>query len=275
MIETIKLLLSGMIIGVANVIPGVSGGTMAVILNIYDRLVSAVSFKNLKNNLLFLFKIALGAGAGILLFSTAVKLCLERFPMQTNFTFMGLIIGSIPMIYRRAAGSSAKKGPQKIRIPGLIAFILALGAMLSMGLADRSAFSQSVQTVLTLPLAIQLFFGGALSAFAMILPGISGSFIMLLLGVYGTVIAAISSLNIWILLPMAAGCCIGLLAGAKLVAVLLGKFPQQTYCAILGLIAGSLVSIFPGFTVSLGGAVSVLLLLLAAAATWWFSVQSK
>ena len=102
--------LRGAIIGIANIIPGVSGGTMAVVMNIYDQLIGSISkfFRNFKKNLLFLIPILIGAGAGIFLFSLLLGSLLEKYPMPVNFFFLGLILGSIPMLYKRATAEGFK-----------------------------------------------------------------------------------------------------------------------------------------------------------------------
>ena len=103
-------MLRGAVIGVANVIPGVSGGTMAVVMNVYDKLIGAVSRfrRDWKKNLLILIPIVLGAGIGILAFSSLIKYLLSQYPMAVNFFFMGLIVGSVPMIFRRATSGKFK-----------------------------------------------------------------------------------------------------------------------------------------------------------------------
>ncbi|WP_051824022.1 undecaprenyl phosphate translocase family protein [Clostridium sulfidigenes] len=109
--ENIFVILKGMVIGVSNVIPGVSGGTMAVVLGIYDKLISAVNsfFKDWKKNIFFLGEIAIGAGLGIILFSKLITNLLTNHPEPTNFFFIGLILGSFPMLYKRATKGKVKK----------------------------------------------------------------------------------------------------------------------------------------------------------------------
>ena len=100
--ENIFVILKGMVIGISNVIPGVSGGTMAVVLGIYDKLISTINqfFKDWKKNIFFLGEIAIGAGLGIILFSKLITSLLTNNPEPTNFFFIGLILGSFPMLYR-------------------------------------------------------------------------------------------------------------------------------------------------------------------------------
>ena len=272
--DFLKRMVYGAVIGVANVIPGVSGGTMAVILGIYDKLLESISFKNLKRNILYLLPIALGGGAGILALSKAIKFVLANYPIATNFAFIGLILGSIPMIWKRARNPKGDpKGESSVSPLNILFFVLAFGVMLLLAFINRGSIENAVQTQLTPVLAIQLFFASIASAFAMLLPGISGSFIMLLLGCYATVISAISDLNIILLLPVGAGCVVGLLLGALLISKLMKKYPQAAYMAILGLIAGSLFSIYPGFVLGAEGIVAILLLALFAFVSWWFSVR--
>ena len=272
--EFLKNVLYGAIIGVANIVPGVSGGTMAVILGIYDKLLGSISFKNLKQNIMFLLPVAIGGGAGILALSKAMKFLLTNCPIATNFAFMGLILGSIPMIWKRARNPKGDpKGESSISPVNIIFFVIALVFMLVLAFLNRDSIENSIRTQLTPVLALQLFFVSITSAFAMLLPGISGSFVMLLLGSYSTVITAISDLNILLLMPVAAGCLVGLLLGAVLISRLMKKFPQATYMAILGLIAGSLFSIYPGFVLGVEGIIAILLLVLFAFVSWWFSVR--
>ena len=97
----LKNICKGMLIGIANIIPGVSGGTMAVSMGIYDRLIRCIShpFKDLKNNILFLLPIALGMGIAIIASAFGIDYLFESFPVQTNLLFIGLIMGSLPTIY--------------------------------------------------------------------------------------------------------------------------------------------------------------------------------
>lgn len=185
--DMVKFVIFGAIVGVANIIPGVSGGTMAVILKIYDRLIETLSLKNVKKNLPFIIPLGIGAAVGIVLFSKAIEFLLGNYPMATNFTFMGLILGSIPMIFQRARG-------EKMEAKGMVSFLVALVVMVVIALL-KPAESNAVLALTPLNLLI-LFGASAISTFAMILPGISGSFVMLVLGVYTTVLTSISGVFI-------------------------------------------------------------------------------
>lgn len=266
-------MLKGLAVGVANIIPGVSGGTMAVVMGIYDRLIGAVSAlrKDFKNSVLYLLPIGIGAVMGILLFSRLIELLLRDFAMPTNLFFLGLIVGSIPMIYHRAVKESFK--PVSM-VPFVICFAIMMGMTLLQNVSDAGS---ALITTLTPVSAIQLILAGAVAAACMIMPGISGSMVLVLMGVYTSVLTAISSLNIPVLIPVAVGILIGLLGGAKLIDFFMKRYEQQTYFAILGLIAGSILPILlsAGYTPGVQTLLSVFTLVLGAALALWMGKLEK
>lgn len=269
--ETIKLFAIGIILGVANVIPGVSGGTMAVVFGIYNRLIDLISLNVKKIFSQWKFILPLGAGlvTGVLLFSKIITFLFNKFPIQTNWFFIGIILGSIPMIFTHWL--NAKKQPplpiqpplpqqtqqllqiqqtqqtpsKKIPISSIICCAISLAIMILMVIFKSEKPETQITPGFSLYNAIVMFVGLAIAAIAMIIPGISGSFIMLALGIYSTVIGAIDSFNIYLLIPGALGAIVGLLCGAKLVRILMSKIPSQTYGIIFGLIVGSVFVIFP------------------------------
>lgn len=262
-------ILRGAVIGVANVIPGVSGGTMAVVMNVYDKLIGAVGrfFQAWKKNLLFLLPIALGAGAGIFLFGSLLTFLLERFPMAVNFFFIGLILGSVPMIFRRATAGG-------FRAVHLIPCVLAAGGMVALAILAPEDHS-GVITQLSVPVFFEFLLGGAVGAVAMLLPGVSGSMMLVIFGLYKSVMAAISDLNIPILIPVAIGVLLGLLGGARIIDFFLRRFPQGTFWLVLGLIVGSLLPVYQesGFAFTWEGLASLLLLIVGAGISLLFSSE--
>lgn len=286
--RAVKNVLSGAVVGVANVIPGVSGGTMAVVLNVFDEMMETLGLKKFKKNLGFLLTFGLGAVAGIVLFSSAITWLLGHYPVATNFTFIGLVLGSIPMIFRRARGT--RIGPSNV-----IAFLVGFGVMLALALVNQDSFSQSRDTVLTLQNGLQLFFVSALASIAMILPGISGSLIMVILGTYYTVTGAVSDFvssalrlvggepagaallqSLLLLLPALLGIVLGLVFGSRLIDYVVKKAPQMAYSTILGLIVGSFFALVPrSFAFNGEGIVAILLLIAGTAAAYLFSRTAK
>ncbi|MEG2295763.1 MAG: DUF368 domain-containing protein [Oscillospiraceae bacterium] len=268
--NVIKYILIGAILGVSNVIPGVSGGTMAIILNVYDRLIDAMTLNmnHIKNNFFFLLYIGIGAVVGIFTFSGIIKNLLFHAPMPTGFFFMGIIIGGIPMIYNRAKD-------EKLKLKNMIPFFIALGVMLAIQMMKPNDSESILITMLTIPTAIRLFLSAAIASIAMIVPGISGSFIMLVLGVYTSIITAISSFNIPILIVVGLGVLVGIVFGAKLIKNLIQKHPQAMYCAILGLIFGSLFEIYPGFSFTILGVISIAAFIVGFMISYLFSIKNK
>lgn len=246
-------ILKGMVIGVSNVIPGVSGGTMAVVMGIYDKLLNSINnfFKDWKKSIFFLGEIAIGAALGIVLFSKLITFLLDKYQEPTNFFFIGLILGSFPLLYKRATKNVVKP-------INYIWFIITLGLMIAMSLFNEGNASATVMTTLTLKSFISLLASGFIAAATMILPGVSGSLVLLILGIYTTFTTAVYTFNIPLLIPIGVGVLIGIFSMTKIIEALLNKFPQPTYFAICGLILGSVFTIYPGFTLGTIGIVSII-----------------
>ncbi|WP_252722715.1 DUF368 domain-containing protein [Treponema sp. Marseille-Q4132] len=244
----------------ANVIPGVSGSTIAVVFGIYDKFINAITLniKKIWLNKKFVLPIIAGMASGVLIFSKVITVLYERFPVQTNFFFTGLIIGSIPML--AALATKTKKGAriERAKIVSIIVCTLIGVAVMILFSILESSFGTSQDMAGPLPafsvkLALKIFIAGLLGAVAMIVPGISGSLLMLIMGVYPIVIKSIPSLflpesfftALILLLPNGFGVLAGLLIGAKLVKNLLEKAPNHAYAVILGLLCGSALNICP------------------------------
>jgi putative membrane protein len=230
----------GSLIGAANTIPGVSGGTIAVITRLYDGLIDSVGgfFKTgWKKNLTFLLPVILGVVVGIVLFARVVDFFLTDYPIQTAFFFMGLILGSVPALFKITIR-------EPFRPVYLIPFLLSLGLLVAMTVAGRPPASEPITTV-TLQTGVLIFLTGVVSSATMIIPGVSGSFVMLLIGMYSTFIAAVNDLNIPVLALLVPGFVVGIVAVSKLIRVLLNRYHAITYWAIIGLVLGSVLAIWP------------------------------
>lgn len=239
--EHVVNVLKGIVIGVANAIPGVSGGTMMVIMKVFDRLLGAVSFnlKKLKENFWFLLTIVIGMGIGVILSSKVLSICFEQFYVQTQFFFMGVVLGSLPMIYKEATKE------KKLTPVHLIPFAIGVAVIIGVSLISSSMGANTVRTTLDVSTFIYLVIVSIIAAAAMIMPGLSGSLVLLILGGYQTAIQAVDEMNIPILIPIAIGVIIGIVACAKLITLCLKKWQRGTYSVILGLIFGSFYAIFP------------------------------
>lgn len=252
-VEYLKYFLCGLIFGTANVIPGVSGGTMLVVFGIFDRLTESISgVKRIFKNFPFLLTFALGAGAGILVSANVISQMFESFGVQTNMFFIGLILGGIPLIYR--LGTAEKKPKPLCAVP----FVIAMAFVITLAVLEKlDIFSLTAETVEGFDLVFSLKMAGSalLAAVTMIIPGISGSFVMMLLGVYETIIGALSDLNFYVIIPFAIGAVVGIIAGAKLISMLIAKNRLMVYSALMGLVVGSVYAILPdgfGFNLQTG-----------------------
>ncbi|MBR5596969.1 MAG: DUF368 domain-containing protein [Lachnospiraceae bacterium] len=245
----IKMILKGAVIGIANIIPGVSGGTMMVVMGIYDKLIHAITHlkSEFKNALKLLIPIAIGMALGIVVLTEIITRALENFPVQTNLMFIGLIVGGLPVIIQKLKETGKKVSVGNI--VAMIAFFALVVGMALMGEAEGSA----AQITLNVGSIIKLFFVGIIASATMVIPGVSGSMVLMLLGYYYTILDSVSAFlhgllefdmpvllqNFGILCPFGIGVLVGIGVIAKLVEIVFVKFPNYAYCAIIGLILAS------------------------------------
>ena len=249
--EIIINILKGAVFGGANAIPGVSGGTMAVLMGIYDKIIYSVTglFKDFKKNFFFLAQIGFGAVLGLGAFIFIIPFLMETVPLPTNFFFMGLVLGAGPMLYRKASET-------KISPINIVFFIISLAIVVIMGVM-REPSSQGLT-----PSTFVYFISGFVAAATMILPGVSGSFVLLLLGMYKPILDGIKALDFGIILPVGIGILAGFVIMTKSIEKMFKTMPQTTYCIILGLVLGSIVGLYNeipgGFTFNMSGVIAVL-----------------
>lgn len=231
----------GVAISISQIVPGVSGGTIAIILGIYDDLIHAINniLKDFKNQYKILLQVGLGAIVGIFLFSNIITTIIDKYNIEMGYLFTGIILGGVPIIYKKAVEDNKGKSNILYLILGIIIVLIMSG-----NYEDKSSIINQI-TVINF---IWLFVGGIVVAIALILPGISGSFVLLILGLYNTTMEAIAKMNFSIIIPIGLGVIVGTLLTARGIEKLLKKYPSQTYMLILGFILGSVVEIFPGFT---------------------------
>ncbi len=233
----------GAVIGAAMIIPGVSGGTIAVLLNIYDKLISAISDlkKDFKNSFMFLLPIALGAVAAIGAIFWPLTKVLEVAPFPTVMLFTGLLLGGIPKLFK----DGVKTGFSKWNVISiLIPFAAVIGICFipSLKEADLSAGMPAYGYAL-------LALIGALASCALVIPGVSGSMLLLIFGYYDPILNTIKSIfsnfghSILVLAVFASGLIIGFISIAKLMKFLLKKLPRGTYWSIIGFVIGSVPAI--------------------------------
>lgn len=261
----------GMIMGATDLIPGISGSTIAIGLGIYEDLLSAISgifSRDWQRHLGFLIPLGIGMGAALLSLSRVIDFLLEHHPVPTYFFFLGLIVGVLPLLFRRA---DARRTFTPLHVVVVIISAVIIASMTFMN-PDRTV---EPITALTFTTGTALFFSGWLASMAMLLPGISGSLILLVIGVYPTAIHALSTLNLPLILVIGAGVGIGFIVSSKVIHHLLVNHTQITYAAIIGMIFGSVVVIYPGWAESTVMIVSFLTFLSGLGLMLYFGRRDK
>ena len=239
---------AGAAIGAANTVPGVSGGTIAVITGIYDRLIGAIGdvfSPRWRIHLAFLVPVLLGIALGIGVFAWFIDLGLQHYPEQTAFVFLGLIAGSVPFVYRQVAD-------RPVTLLQILFALIAAALLVLQGITRRSPLGEAIERV-TIATVAPLLGSGAIAAATMIIPGVSGSFVLVAIGMYATFLQAVRTANAPVLAVLAVGAAIGIVLVSKGMTFLLGRYRRTTYWVILGLVVGSLVGVWPGIT-SIGAA---------------------
>jgi putative membrane protein len=241
-------MLKGAAVGVGMIIPGVSGGTIAVILKIYERLIQAIGniFKNFKDSMSIILPVLLGA---VLAFAAAyfpLKHALEYAPLPTVLLFAGLMLGGCPKLISDAKANGFKKLDA---IAIIIPFVFVLGICFVPDLGNANLANIDVGGYFLLVLI------GAVASCALVVPGISGSFLLMLLGYYSPILNGIPLIfsswhYVFVYLAFILGVVVGFFTIAKLMQWLLNKFPRVTYWAIVGFVIGSIPAIMITFDYS-------------------------
>lgn len=250
-------ILRGCAIGIANIIPGVSGGTLAVSMGIYDKIINSVTglFRHFKKSVSTLFPYAIGMVVGLLGLSFLIEFLFARYPLPTVLLFIGLILGGVPALTKRIKG-------KPIGVFGVVLFVLFFLLLVLLPLIAGEERTDLVLTPDTVTI-IKLFFVGVIASATMVIPGVSGSMILMSLGYYAPILSSITAFvravlaldisaaltECAILIPFGIGILVGIFAIAKLISFLLARVETYTYCAVLGLVMASPISIFTAFKI--------------------------
>lgn len=286
-------IIKGMLVGVANIIPGVSGGTMMVSMGIYETILNAINtlFKDFKKSFMTLLPLGIGMVLGIGVFSFIIPFCLEEYPFPTSFCFIGLILGGVPAIVKPAMDSLKKEG-KSISFLHILIFLLFFALAIGMAAMNETQ-TNSANFDLNVFFMIKLFVIGIIASATMVVPGVSGSLVLMILGFYTGIVDTISECIkalvafdipallhcVGILAPFGIGVVAGIFAVAKLIEWLFAKYPSYTYGGILGLIIASPIAIIIKMgrnninivTIILG----IVLFVVGAWFTWWFGKKTE
>lgn len=244
----------GLLIGLANLVPGVSGATIAVVLGVYERLIDAIAnlvkFRFNREQLTFVAAIGIGIVVAIIAGSAGMEYLLEGFPALAYSVFFGLVLGSIPMLFRQI--SSFK----------LFHFLIGVSSIVVFEIVARSIKLSGAYLLLS----------GIFAACAMVLPGLSGSLVMLIFNVYDDVIDALANFKIDVVFVFGIGVVIGIAIMALVMDWLVQKYPNQTKSFTFGLVIASLIKIEP-FTKDQLDLVKVILIFLIIACSGYASLK--
>lgn len=248
-----KQILIGIVIGIANIIPGVSGGTMAVSMGIYDKLIHSVTHvtKEFKKSVMYILPILVGAALAIVGLSFAIEYFFENFPVQTNFLFIGLMLGGLPVVIQRLKGTGKKVSTGNII--ALIAFFILVVGFAALG----DGGGESADVTFNLVNVVKLFGVGIVASATMIIPGVSGSMMLMLMGYYHVILETITLFiksvlafdmqgiltAMGVLVPAGIGILLGIVVIAKIIEIVFEKLPNYAFSAIIGLIIASPVAI--------------------------------
>lgn len=261
-----KNFFKGIAVGIGGMAPGLSGSVLLVVFGLYQQTVDAIGhiFRSFKKNLLFLIPLALGMGIGLVASSKLITLALDHFEMQTRFLFLGLVLGTLPLLLKEVK----KEGFSK-KYYLYMAVAAALGLLLFSLNADSFPQLQD-------PNFFQCVLVGIAVAGSYILPGVDSAVILSTLGFYRVWLTAIDTFDFSMLIPIGIGGVVGVLAFSLLVTALLKRFYTATFSVIFGMFLAIIPNVLKGdkplpFGWNTGSVVSILLCLLGIAFSFYFS----
>ena len=231
--------IKGVALGAGAILPGISSGVLCVIFGIYEKLINSILgfFRNIKENIKFLLPILLGIATGIILFGNLLVYLFENYNIPTHYAFIGLIIGSIPLIVKKGNNGNY------FRLSYLFYTIISLLITLILIMLENN-LSYSVDSNNWIYLIICGFF----MSIGVVVPGVSSTAILMCFGIYDTYLNSVATVYFHILIPLGIGLIIGGLLFLKLIQYFLKKHTIQTYYSIIGFVLGSVLIIYPGFS---------------------------
>lgn len=235
-------ILCGFFLGIAVIAPGVSGSVMAVMMGIYDELITIISnpFKNFKKNFIFLFPMGIGGVVSVVSLIQVLKFMFETYPIPSFLLFFGLIGGSLPTIFKEAN----ENGFQKKYLFGIIgAFIFAA----TVGLIARSkvTLSSGLNDSIYLPIS------GGIAGMMSMVPGMSISMVLMTLGVYSKLLQAAAGFQVMTIAPVGICFVLGMFLFSKITKFVFDKYHNFAYFMVFGFVLGTLIGIFPGIPTDL------------------------
>ena len=259
--KTIGSTIYGLIYGALSPMPGISAGTLGIFFNVFDDFFMSATAANARKNWHFILIFCISWGLGLFGISRVIVFLLDNYEQVVYLSFIGLILGCVPMIFKKAKA-------ERIGLKNFIIFIFSFALMLLIVVKSGDINAQRTLEQyggISPALLAWLFFASFAGGAAMVIPGVGGSLVMLALGIYEVYIEAVSTLNPLLLTVLGTSMILGFLTGVKIVKKLLETHSNSLYCSILGFILGSVYFIYPGFPAGLWeGVLSVILALFFA-----------
>lgn len=266
----IKDIFKGICIGAGAILPGISSGVLCVIFGIYDKLVDSILglFHNFKRNFLFLLPLGIGGIIGIILLGNLLEFFFSKYPMPTKYAFIGLILGSIPLLLRKI--HTQKSFHKHYLIYAFASFGIGLLMVLLETYIEASSFftfnidfTELISTASTLPLHLILFLiiAGFFMSIGIVVPGVSSTLILMCFGIYDIYLKAVGAFNVCFLIPLGIGVILGSFVFLKIIKYLLDHYYMQTFYSIIGFTLGSILVLYVPITFDLTGFISIILLI--------------
>ena len=276
--KSLKQMLIGLVIGGGVILPGVSGGVLAVVFGIYEQMLDAVLhfFKDVRKNALFLVPLFVGLAVGVLIFGKILFFVFDKYPTESKFTFIGLILGGLPVLFREIE----KKGNKKINFPALIISFTAAVVLFILGKGTLNIdFSSNIDGGMLS--FILLFITGFIFVAGKVIPGISSSFMLMVIGMYQYLLNILNdplglTTNEYLqFIPIVLGIIIGGICLMKFIQNAINKHFSATYSVIIGFVIGSIAAIYPGFSFDFHGLISLVLLLASFLIAYKFTLTGQ
>jgi putative membrane protein len=251
-IDWIVRLLKGILVGVGFITPGLSGGVLAVVFGIYERLMLFLGniFRNFIENVLFFLPVGIGGAIGVVAFSAVVDFAFTNYAAQFTWLFIGFITGTLPSLFK----TSGKQGRKPIH--WLLLVITAAGTIFFM------RWMESIRSVQLVPSFGNWVLSGILIGLGVVVPGMSPSNFLIYLGLYQPMASGIRHLDLGVIIPLLLGVIVIVLLLARLISWLFKKFYAFMYHFILGIVVGSTIVIIPegvrGWTIAVSAALFVI-----------------
>ncbi len=273
----LKQILIGVIVGGGMILPGVSGGVLAVIFGIYEKTLDSIAnfFKDIKKNSTFLGPLVLGVILGIVMIGKVLYFIFDKYWVEASYVFMGLILGGVPVLFREIKNKNNSKFKPW---PFIIAFLVSLALFVlgkdTLNINFANKLNNGFISI------IILFITGFIYITGKIVPGISSSFMLMLIGMYQFLLNVLNdplglSKNEYMqLIPFVLGMIVGAIYVIKFIRYVLRKYHSHTYSCIIGFVIGSIAAIYPGFNFDYQSYLGLLFFVISFFASYKFSTST-